>query len=63
MAMAKRSARNKARGHSDVHDPDVKIVFAVLAVAMLVGALLTGPSKAPAKLQGPAQANAATSSR
>ena len=61
MATAKRTLRNNTRGHDEVHHPDVKIVFAVLAVAMLVGALLSGAgtSKAPADLRPPAQAGAA----
>ena len=61
MATAKRTVRKNTRGHSDIHDPDVKMVFAVLAVAMLVGALLTGTgtSKAPADLQPPAHASSA----
>jgi hypothetical protein len=43
----KATSRNR-RGQDGVVEPDNRIVFAVLAIGMLVGALLTTPAK-PAK--------------
>lgn len=45
----------RAAGNDGVVEPDQRIVFGVLAVGMLVGALMTTPSKTPAqaKLQAP----------
>lgn len=46
-------------GSGENHEPDVKIVFAVLAIAMLVGALLTTPSRRASEPDGPPAAAAA----
>jgi hypothetical protein len=57
-AAAKATKRKREPG---VVDADNRIVFVVLAVGMLVGALLTTPAKPTkhAELKTPAQANAA----
>lgn len=52
------STKSKAKARNDgVIEPDTRIVFVVLAIGMLVGALLTTPSKTPAKLQSPMTSN------
>ncbi len=49
-ASTRKATSAKADG---VVEPDTRIVFAVLAVGMLVGAFLTTPSKEAAKLKSP----------
>ena len=44
-----------------VVEPDNRIIFAVLAVGMLVGALLTTPAKTPATAKAKAPTNATAS--
>jgi hypothetical protein len=54
----KQARAASATGSDGVVEPDQRIVFGVLAVGMLVGALMTTPSKSPAqaKLQAPGAA-------
>ena len=56
----KATKSTRSRGNDGVIEPDTRIVFAVLAIGMLVGALLTTPSKTPAKLQSPMTSNSAS---
>lgn len=44
----------RGEGTGDVVEPDHRIIFAVLAVGMLVGALLMTPARGPATAKAPA---------
>lgn len=48
-----KSKSRRTRHDDGVVEPDTRIVFAVMAIGMLVGAMLTTPSKEPAKLKSP----------
>jgi len=50
------------RSDSGVAEPDNRIIFAVLAVGMLVGALLTTPAKSPSQAKAKTPATAVASS-
>ena len=57
------TTKSKKKVSNDgVLEPDHRLVFAVMAVGMLIGALMTAtPTKAAAKLESPMAQHAATS--
>lgn len=54
---------HRGEGTGEVVEPDHRIIFAVLAVGMLVGALLMTPARGPATAKAKAPANVAANGK